>query len=179
MTSHSSNDSTLQGKFSDIMNFLMGADGDETDQLARRAVSVILATNRPQTGEEADTDPFVANMFACAALASISENIKHYPFVRDTRVPLGFNESGSMSGFDPDVLGSARSLIERAESLMPANSPFLQQPAEADFFVTGNGGTDLSSLEELFRSLIEHAAPRGFDGFVLIIVDDEPEGIVQ
>jgi hypothetical protein len=176
MTSHSSNDSTLQGKFSEIMNFLMGAEGDETDQLARRAVSVILATNRPQTGEEADTDPFVANMFACAALTSISENIKHYPFVRDTRVPLGYNESGSISGFDPDVLGSARSLIERAEALLPATSPFLQ---DADFFVTENGGTDLSALEELFQSLIERAAPRGFDGFVLIIIDDEAEEPLQ
>ncbi|CAN5635977.1 hypothetical protein BH10CYA1_BH10CYA1_45620 [soil metagenome] len=119
MNTTSKIESTLSGKFSDIIDFLSAAGVDEADQLARRAVGIIITTDHPQTGEESDTDPFVANMLASAALVSISENIKHYPFVTnsadfDQAAMLGVTSIASPD----DVLASARELIERAELLL-------------------------------------------------------------
>lgn len=108
-------ESTLTGKFSDIIDFLTAQGADEADQLARRAVGVIISTDRPQTGEESDTDPFVANMLASAALVSISENLKHYPFVSNS---ADFDQSALLNPGGLDVIESARELVERAETLL-------------------------------------------------------------
>lgn len=128
-------ESTLTGKFSDIIDFLSAAGADEADQLARRAVGIIIATDAPQTGEEADTDPFVANMLASAALVSISESIKHYPFVNNA---ADFDQAamlGVTAGASPDdVLASARDLIERAEVLLGLAVPPSIRQSIADTF---------------------------------------------
>lgn len=108
-------ESTLTGKFSDIIDFLTAPGADEVDQLARRAVGIIVSTDRPQTGEESDTDPFVANMLASAALVSISENLKHYPFVSNT---ADFDQAALLCPGVRDLIESACELIERAETLL-------------------------------------------------------------
>ena len=128
-------ESTLTGKFSDIIDFLSAAGADEADHLARRAVGIIITTDAPQTGEEADTDPFVANMLASAALVSISESIKHYPFVNNS---ADFDQAallGASAGITPDeVLLSARDLIERAEALLGLAVPASIRQSIADTF---------------------------------------------
>jgi hypothetical protein len=172
MTRTTSIDSTLTGKFSDIIDFLIAGGTDEADQLACRAIGIILATDGPQTGEESDTDPFVANMLASAALVSISENIKHYPFVRVSRDSFNFDQSGSMLGLTADVLGSARSLIERAEALMP-NTPAaetLDQP-----FAPVDGTHLAAGLDELICRIFEETGSLP-SAVVFIIIDDEAAG---
>lgn len=128
-------ESTLTGKFSDIIDFLSVVGADEADQIARRAVGIIIATDGPQTGEEADTDPFVANMLASAALVSISESIKHYPFVNNS---ADFDQAamlGVSAGITPDgVLSSARDLVDRAEALLKLPSPSALTEALDDVF---------------------------------------------
>jgi hypothetical protein len=172
MTRTTSIDSTLTGKFSDIIDFLIAGGTDEADQIACRAIGILLSTDGPQTGAEPDTDPFVANMLASTALVSISENIKHYPFVRVSRDAFDFEQSGSMLGLTADVLGSARSLIERAEALMP-NPPAgetLDQP-----FSPGNG-TDLAAgLDELICRIFEETGSLP-SAVVFIVIDDEAVG---
>ncbi len=173
MTRQSNSDSILTGNFGNIIDFMVFSGTDEADQLARRAVSIILATdNMPQTGEEANTDPFVANMLASDALASISENITHYPFVRDTRVPLGFDQCGSTSSAHSDVLGSARDLIDRAAALVPS----LPNPFEEVFWPVE--GTLEADLDALILHIFEETGHLPA-GVLVLVIDDEAEEPLQ
>ncbi|MGH6754540.1 MAG: hypothetical protein ACREDP_20495 [Bradyrhizobium sp.] len=112
MTKQVNADSILRGNFCDIVNFFRGRDIDDVDRLAQRALTIILRTNHlVQTGDEVDTDPFCANMFASSALEAISATLKTYPFVR-----------ASKHGPDEDeeaCFASAEQLIEMAEDLSP------------------------------------------------------------
>lgn len=171
MTTTSKIESTLTGKFSDIIDFLTAAGADEADKLARRAVGIIVATDAPQTGEEVDTDPFVANMLASAALVSISESIKHYPFVKRS---ADFDQAAMLLGDTAgdgatDVLGSARQLIERAETLLGIEPA----PVVADL------GADFLAV------LIDDAVCRIFEetgqlpaAVLLVFIDDAESGAV-
>src|SRR5947208_622095 len=85
MTKHVNADSIIRGSRRDIERFFHGRDIDDVDRLAQRALTIILATNHLiQTGDEVDTDPFCANMFASTALESINSTFKTYPFVRES-----------------------------------------------------------------------------------------------
>ena len=163
-------ESTLTGKFSDIIDFLSAAGADEADQLARRAVGIIITTDAPQTGEETDTDPFVANMLASAALVSISENIKHYPFVNNS---ADFDQAamfGITSGITPDeVLDSARSLIERAEALLALPMPASLRATIADVFAPVPGLA--AELDEVICRIFEETGLLPSAVFV-VLVDD-------
>ena len=123
MNRHSNPDSVLQGNFCDIVNFFRGQEGDDADRLAHRALTIILSTNHlVQTGDEVDTDPFCANMFASSALGSISERIKRYPFVR---IPAHCGEGvlcASQEEVD-DLLDLVEDMIEMAEGLMKKVEP--------------------------------------------------------
>lgn len=164
-------ESTLSGKFSDIIDFLSAAGADEADQLARRAVGIIITTDHPQTGEESDTDPFVANMLASAALVSISENIKHYPFVTNS---ADFDQAamlGATSAASPDdVLASARELIERAEVLLGLTLPAPVRPVFVDVFAPLPGLN--AELDELICRIFEETGllPAAV---LVVVIDDE------
>ncbi len=112
MTKHVNADSIIRGNFCDIVKFFRGRDLDAVDRLAQRALNIILRTDHlVQTGNEIDTDPFTANMFANAALTSINRTLKTYPFVR---------ESDEAAEADKDaVFAAAEKQIESAERLSP------------------------------------------------------------
>jgi hypothetical protein len=173
MSKATANTPTLTGNFSDVISFLARPDGDEADQLAQRAIFVMLATNLSQTGEEVDTDPFVANMFAHSALLTLSDHLKHYPFVRAPR-PLGWNDSGSMSGFADDaaVIESVRHLVESAERMLAQPEP--EPITELDFFAIGQGGTDFAgAFEAALRIIDADQAASPYNRYVFVIIDDE------
>lgn len=110
MTKHVNADSILRGNFCDIVKFFHGRDIDDVDRLAKRALSVIFNTkDLVQTGDEVDTDPFGANMFASAALESINSTLTTYPFVRVSNVSPEKDEE--------TVFETAEQLIEMAEGL--------------------------------------------------------------
>lgn len=163
--------STLTGKFSDIVDFLTAPNADEADQLARRAVGIIATTDRPQTGEEVDTDPFVANMLASAALVSISENIKHYPFVSN---PADFDQASMLCPGGLDVIDTARELIERAEALIGLKP---QPESVAGFF-------GVAAVPPALAAFIDEAICRTFEetgllpSAVILIIDDSIEPTV-
>jgi hypothetical protein len=173
MTTTSKIASTLTGKFSDIIDFLTAAGADEADKLARRAVGIIVATDAPQTGEEVDTDPFVANMLASAALVSISESIKHYPFVSNS---ADFDQVAMLLGDtagdgSTDVLASARELIERAETLLGIQP----EPAAAD-----PGAAALTALLDDAICRIFEETGQLPSAVLLVIIDDvEPVALAQ
>lgn len=111
-------DSILQTEFSDIVSHFRGRKIDDADQLAQRALSVIFLTDHlVQTGYEADTDPFTANMFASSALGSINASVKRYPFVRVTEQYADVGICQTEDERDA-ALDSAENLIEMAEGLM-------------------------------------------------------------
>ncbi len=157
--------STLTGKFSDIVDFLTAPNADEADQLARRAVGIIATTDRPQTGEEVDTDPFVANMLASAALVSISENIKQYPFVSNS---ADFDQAAMLCPGGLDVIDTARELIERAEALIGLKP---QPEPVAGFF-------GVAEVPPALAAFIDEAICRTFEetgllpSAVILIIDD-------
>lgn len=113
----SNRDSILQANFCDVVNYFRGRQTDDADQLAQRALTIIFLTDHlVQTGFEVDTDPFSANMFAGAALGSISCSIKQYPFVRVA--PGAADVSPCQSADERDaVLDIAEDMIEMAEEL--------------------------------------------------------------
>lgn len=166
------NTSIVRGSLADLIGFL-SQDGDAADQIAQRALAVILATDAPQTGEESDTDPFVANMFASSALLLISDEIKHYPFVRSPR-QLDLNESGSMAGYsgEDQVLTAALEMVESAERMMPEAEPV--QP-ELDFYFLGEGSaTDVVAALEAAQRIIEEMDASHRDRYLFIILEDAP-----
>ncbi len=77
-----SNSTTVIAKndFFSAINLLLQRDSDQGDQLALRAVRIIMATDLPQTGYEVNVDPFLANEFATSALLLLNDH-KHYPFI--------------------------------------------------------------------------------------------------
>lgn len=166
-------ESTLTGKFSDIIDFLSAAGADEADQLARRAVGIIVTTDAPQTGEESDTDPFVANMLASAALVSISESIKHYPFVNTNSAD--FDQAamlGATTGITPDeVLLSARDLIERAEVLLGLAVPASVRQSIADTFAPVPGLA--AEVDELICRIFEETGL--LPAAVLVVLLDDAD----
>ena len=163
-------ESTLTGKFSDIIDFLSAAGADEADQLARRAVGIIITTDAPQTGEEADTDPFVANMLASAALVSISESIKHYPFVNPNAADFDQAALLGAGGITPDeVLLSARDLIVRAEVLLGLVVPPSVRQSILDTFAPIPGLA--AELDELILSVFAETGLLPAAVFV-VLVDD-------
>ncbi len=65
-----------------------------------------------------DSAPVCANRIASAVLASISEDDKHYPFIRDTSPACAW--SGNLSDDDLDFLfHQAKDDLEIAEGRMP------------------------------------------------------------
>ena len=166
MTSKSINSTILSGKFADILDFLT-VEGDEVDSLAQHAIEIIICTDVPQTGEEADTDPFVANMYASAALASLGE-IRHYPFIRRVQSDLDPFQSGSMRGSDQEIIASARQMIENAEALLP-QVPEL--PEIFSFDAVTAGGTDLEAGAALLAEILRTSEP-DVDALVLIFFSD-------
>lgn len=163
MTTTSKIGSTLTGKFSDIVDFLFTGGADEVDRLACRAISVILATDGPQTGDEANTDPFVANQLASAALVALSEKIKHYPFVRRSSDDLADFES-QMLGITDDVVASSRSLVERAEALVPSREqPHLGTKPSADL---------TAAVDTLILDIFEQTGLLPSAVFVIVLDDD-------
>lgn len=176
MNRHSNPDSILQGNFCDILNFFRGKECDEADRLAQRALSIVLSTNHlVQTGDEVDTDPFCANMFAGSALGSISESIKHYPFVRqpswraaDAPVDLSDDDYN-------DILDAAENMIEMAEGLMPPRLDPADIAAERFFAIGSHGGTDLPAALDRVAELIASDLPAdGYNRYVIVIGDDDP-----
>lgn len=123
MTKHVNAESIIRGNFCDIVKFFRGRDLDAVDRLAQRALNIILRTDHlEQTGYEVDTDPFSANMFAGAALGSISASIKQYPFVRVS--PASANVAVCETAEQQDaVLDSAEDMMEMAEGLIKAIDP--------------------------------------------------------
>ena len=121
MNRHSNPDSVLKGHFCDIVNFFREDEWDFANDLAKRALRIILSTNHlVQTGNEIDTDPFCANMFASSALGSISESIKHYPFVRQPSWRTDPDEAVELSEEAYiAILDAAEDMIEMAEGLCP------------------------------------------------------------
>lgn len=165
-------ESTLTGKFSDIIDFLSAHGADEADQLARRAVGIIITTDRPQTGEEADTDPFVANMLASAALVSLSESIKHYPFVNTNAADFDQAALLGAGGITPDeVLLSARDLIERAEVLLGLAVPPSVRQSIADTFAPVPGLA--AEVDELICRIFEETGL--LPAAVLVVLVDDAD----
>ncbi|MGH6754541.1 MAG: hypothetical protein ACREDP_20500, partial [Bradyrhizobium sp.] len=116
-------DSILQSNFCDIVNYFRERKLDGADQLAQRALSILFLTDHlVQTGDELDTDPFCANMFAGAALGAISASIKNYPFVRvaPDYADVAVCETAEQQ---EAVLDSAEDVIEMAEGLMKELEP--------------------------------------------------------
>jgi hypothetical protein len=121
MNTHANPDSILQGHFCDVVNFFRDRAVDDADRLAQRALTVIFSTDQlVQTGNEVNTDPFCANMFASSALRSLNENIRRYPFVRGSGScdgeAVGIFSDISDEEYDAE-LACAKSLIEMAEGL--------------------------------------------------------------
>lgn len=111
-------DSILLTNLSDIVGHFRGRQVDDADHLAQRALAVIFLTDHlVQTGYEADADPFSANMFASAALGSISARVKTYPFVRVSAQCADLAMCETQEERD-QVLDSAEDMIEMAEGLM-------------------------------------------------------------
>jgi hypothetical protein len=74
-------------------------------------------------------------MLASAALVSISESIKHYPFVKSS---ADFDQAAMLLGDTAgdgatDVLNSARELLERAETLLGIEPAPVAADPGADF----------------------------------------------
>lgn len=115
MRKHSNRESVLQGNFCDVVNFFRGRDIDDVDRLAQRALTIIMSTDHlVQTGDEENTDPFCANMFASSALGMLNEHLTTYPFVRE---PRG-GEPCQTTADEDAVFASAEEMIEMAEGLM-------------------------------------------------------------
>lgn len=105
-----------------FMRFVL-SDGDALDRLAKRAIEVVLATNKRQTGDEADTDLFVANQYAEAALAILSENCRPYSFVNITPDVVDPLQGGLVRSSYLDAVATAQAYVSRAETLLPGADP--------------------------------------------------------
>ena len=139
-------DSILTTDLDTVVSYFRNRKTDDVDQLAQRALSVIFLTDHlVQTGYEADTDPFSANMFACSALGAINAGLKAYPFVRVTEQYAGVTMAETEEQRD-SALDSAENLIEMAEGLMQRLDSIAIMAVLADGFRASQG----------FRSAAQH-----------------------
>jgi hypothetical protein len=145
MNKNSNADSILQGNFCDIVNYFRGSSCDDADQLAQRALTIVLLTNHlVQTGYEVDADPFMANMAASTALGLISQTIKRYPFVS---IPA-HRADVTLCKSDAEreaILDSAEDMVEMAERLLPS-SRWLALRAQSPLFQREHSGTALTPV---------------------------------
>jgi hypothetical protein len=131
-------DSILLSNLSDIVGHFRGRQVDDVDQLAQRALSVIFLTDHlVQTGYEADTDPFSANMFAGAALGAINASVRSYPFLRPSPQYAGAVMCETEEQRNA-VLESAEDMIEMAEGLMQKLDAIAMMAVVADGFRASN-----------------------------------------